>query len=152
MKNLKLVFRLGVIALSLLTPAFGQNEVSESMQKQEIIKITKNDFKSFPTGGIESFTDNGRIVIWEAKKGKYYPFHNNNGEEIAYIIKGKIEFEEKETGKKVIVGAGEFLRVGAKLVHAAQVLEDFEMIAFYPATLANEGMVFPYKGNYKTKK
>ncbi len=56
------------------------------------------------------------------KKGAVVPEHFHESEQITYILRGALEFELE--GTKVVVGAGQVLRIPSNVPHRAVALED----------------------------
>ena len=56
------------------------------------------------------------------KKGAVVPEHFHESEQITYIISGALEFELE--GTKVVVNAGQVLRIPSNVPHRAVALED----------------------------
>src|SRR5579862_4374134 len=55
-------------------------------------------------------------------KGAVVPEHHHVSEQITYILEGALEFELE--GKKIVVGAGQVLRIPSNVPHRAVALED----------------------------
>jgi len=55
-------------------------------------------------------------------KGGVVPEHHHESEQITYILEGALEFELQ--GRKVVVSAGEVLRIPSHVPHSAVALED----------------------------
>ena len=55
-------------------------------------------------------------------KGAIVPEHFHESEQITYILRGSLEFELE--GRKVVVGAGQVLRIPSNVPHRAVALED----------------------------
>jgi quercetin dioxygenase-like cupin family protein len=51
------------------------------------------------------------------KKGAVVPEHFHDSEQITYILRGALEFELE--GRKVVVGAGQVLRIPSNVPHRA---------------------------------
>src|SRR3954451_15933928 len=56
------------------------------------------------------------------KKGAVVPEHFHESEQITYILRGALEFDLE--GTKVVVGAGQVLRIPSNVPHRAVALED----------------------------
>jgi len=55
-------------------------------------------------------------------KGGVVPEHHHESEQITYILEGALEFEIE--GRKVVVSAGQVLRIPSHVPHRAVALED----------------------------
>jgi quercetin dioxygenase-like cupin family protein len=55
-------------------------------------------------------------------KGAVVPEHRHESEQITYILEGALEFEIE--GRKIVVSAGEVLRIPSHVPHRAVALED----------------------------
>ncbi|HTS61956.1 MAG TPA: cupin domain-containing protein [Candidatus Acidoferrales bacterium] len=55
-------------------------------------------------------------------KGAVVPEHHHESEQITYILEGALEFEIG--GKRLVVGAGQVLRIPSNVPHKAVALED----------------------------
>jgi quercetin dioxygenase-like cupin family protein len=55
-------------------------------------------------------------------KGAVVPEHSHDSEQITYILEGSLEFELE--GTKIVVAAGEVLRIPSFVPHRAVALED----------------------------
>jgi quercetin dioxygenase-like cupin family protein len=55
-------------------------------------------------------------------KGGVVPEHRHESEQITYILEGALEFEVE--GRKIVVSAGQVLRIPSNVPHSAVALED----------------------------
>ena len=55
-------------------------------------------------------------------KGGVVPEHHHESEQITYILEGALEFQIE--GRKIVVAAGEVLRIPSNVPHSAVALED----------------------------
>ncbi|MCK4244855.1 MAG: cupin domain-containing protein, partial [Candidatus Omnitrophica bacterium] len=68
--------------------------------------------------------NNLTICLYNLKAGLVFPAHSHENEQMAYIIKGKVEFSIGEEGEKHIFEEGMFFAFGPNVKHGAKFLED----------------------------
>lgn len=68
------------------------------------------------------------------KKGAAVPEHHHESEQITYILEGALEFELE--GRRIVVSAGQVLRIPSHVPHSAVALEDtLDLDVFSPIRL-----------------
>jgi len=77
--------------------------------------------------GVKRAVINGKnltICLYNLKAGLEFPAHAHENEQMAYIIKGKVEFTMGENKERHIFEEGMFFCFGPRVKHGTKFLED----------------------------
>ena len=75
------------------------------------------------------------ICMYQLKAGLIFPPHQHPQEQMAYIIKGKVEFSMGEEGEKHIFEEGMFFSFAPNMKHGARFLEDSIVIDVFSSPM-----------------
>lgn len=75
------------------------------------------------------------MALYELKAGSKFPAHQHPEEQMAYIIKGKVEFTIGNNEEKVIFEEGMFFVFPPNEKHGANILEDSTVIDFFSSPM-----------------
>ena len=64
------------------------------------------------------------FCLYHLKAGLTFPAHQHSQEQMAYIVKGKVEFSMGDRGDKHIFKEGMFFSFGPNVKHGARFLEE----------------------------
>jgi len=95
--------------------------------KQFVFAQTADMEWSEPFEGVKRKVLQGKhltICLYHLKAGLRFPAHTHESEQMAHIVKGKVEFTMGEEGEKHIFEQGMFFAFAPNVRHAARFLED----------------------------
>ncbi|MFH1823849.1 MAG: cupin domain-containing protein [Candidatus Firestonebacteria bacterium] len=104
------------------------------MSKDFLFIDTKNMKWSKPFKGVSRKVLQGKnltICFYNLKKGLTFPTHSHKNEQMAYIIKGKVEFSMGENKEKHIFKKGMFFSFAPNVKHGTKFLEDSIVIDIF---------------------
>ena len=118
---------------------------------KDFLFIKSEDMKSsFPFDGVERKVLQGKNLtacLYRLKAGLEFPAHSHENEQMAYIIKGKVEFTmgEGENQEKHIFESGMFFAFGPHAKHGTKFLEDSIVVDLFspPMTDYEKEAVIP---------